>query len=379
MVVMGGDVMLGRGVDQILPHPGEPELRESYVRDARRYVDLAERVSGPIRRPVDWTWPWGEVPALLDDLAPDVRLINLETTITTSGDFADRKPVCYRMHTDNLPALTALRPHVCALANNHILDFGHQGLTDTVAALTRAGIQGVGAGADLRTARRPATLTAHDDHRVLVVSVAATTSGVPESWAAHHDRPGVWLIRDLSDRDTADDVAAAVLADKRTGDVAVVSVHWGPNWGYAIEPGEILFAHRLIDAGVDIVHGHSSHHPRPVEIYRGRPILYGCGDVIDDYEGIGGHESFRSDLRLLYVTSTDPASGDLASLKMIPLRVRKMRLERASQADAAWLRETAEHTSRRFGIGVTARPDGLLEVVVPRRDTPLAQPSAGRG
>lgn len=376
---MGGDVMLGRGVDQILPHPGEPELRESYVRDARRYVELAERVSGPIRRPVNWTWPWGEVPALLDDLAPDVRLINLETTITTSGDFADRKPVCYRMHTDNLPALTALRPHVCALANNHILDFGRHGLTDTVAALTRAGIQGVGAGADLRTARRPATLTAHDDHRVLVVSVAATTSGVPESWAAHHDRSGVWLIRDLSDRDTADDVAAAVLADKRKGDVAVVSVHWGPNWGYAIEPGEILFAHRLIDAGVDIVHGHSSHHPRPIEIYRGRPILYGCGDVIDDYEGIGGHESFRSDLRLLYVTSTDPAGGELASLKMIPLRVRQMRLERASQADTAWLRETTEHTSRRFGIGVTARPDGLLEVVVPRRDTPLAQPPAGRG
>jgi poly-gamma-glutamate synthesis protein (capsule biosynthesis protein) len=378
-VVMGGEVMLGRGVDQILPHPGDPELRESYVRDARRYVELAERACGPIRRPVDWTWPWGDVLALLDDLAPDVRLINLETTITTSGDFADRKPVCYRMHPDNLPALTALRPHVCALANNHILDFGYQGLSDTVAALTRAGIQGVGAGADLRTARRPATLTAHDDHRVLVVSVAATTSGVPESWAAHHDRPGVWLIRDLSDRDTADDVAAAVLADKRKGDVAVVSVHWGPNWGYAIEPGEILFAHRLIDAGVDIVHGHSSHHPRPIEIYRGRPILYGCGDVIDDYEGIGGHESFRSDLRLLYVTSTDPHDGELLSLKMIPLRVRQMRLERASQADTAWLRETAEHTSRRFGVGVTVQPDGLLEVVAPRHDTHLPQPSAPPG
>jgi poly-gamma-glutamate synthesis protein (capsule biosynthesis protein) len=355
--------MLGRGVDQILPHPGEPELRESYVRDARRYVDLAERFSGSIPRPVEWNWPWGEVPALLDDLAPDVRLINLETTITTSGDFAARKAVCYRMHPDNRPALTAVRPHVCSLANNHILDFGHRGLTDTVAALTRAGIQGIGAGADLRTARCPAVLRSHDDHRVLVVSVAATTSGVPESWAAHRDRPGVWLIRDLSNRDAAEDVAAAVLADKRKGDVAVVSVHWGPNWGYAIAPGEILFAHRLIDAGVDIVHGHSSHHPRPVEIYRGRPILYGCGDVIDDYEGIGGHESFRSDLRLLYLTATDPASGELVSLKMIPLRVHQMRLQRASQADTAWLRETAEHTSRRFGIGVVVRPDGLLEVV----------------
>ncbi len=361
-VVMGGDVMLGRGVDQILPHPGEPELRESYLRDARRYVGLAERVNGLIARPVDWAWPWGEVPEILDEAVVDVRLINLETTITADGQFADRKPVCYRMHPDNLPALTAFRPDVCALANNHILDFGYQGLTDTVEALTQPGIQGPGAGADLYTARRPAAVTVHDEHRVLVGSVAMTSAGVPESWAAHGDRPGVWLIRDLS-RHVADDVAAGILAHKRDGDVAIVSLHWGANWGYVITRDEIGFAHRLIDAGVDVVHGHSSHHPRPIEIYRGKPILYGCGDVIDDYEGIGGHEQFRAELRLLYLTSTDPASGELVSLQLIPLRVRRMRLERASRADAEWLRTTLEHTSRKFGIQVAARPNDLLEVV----------------
>lgn len=355
--------MLGRGVDQILAHPGDPKLRESYVRDARRYVDLAERLNGPIPRPVDWNWPWGELLALLDDVDPDVRLINLETSITADGEFANHKVIHYRMHPDNLPALTALRPHVCALANNHILDFGPRGLTDTVAALTRAGIQGVGAGADLRTARRPAALMSHDGRQVIVGSVAATSSGVPESWAAQRDRSGVWVIRDPSDRGTADDVAAAVLTHKRDGDVAIVSVHWGPNWGYAIAPSEIEFAHRLIDAGVDIVHGHSSHHPRPIEVYRNRPILYGCGDVIDDYEAIGGHQSFRNELRLLYLTTTDPASGELASLQMIPMRVRQMRLQRASHADTAWLRETMEHISRRFGIGVIARSDGLMDVV----------------
>src|SRR5271166_5045835 len=235
-VMMGGDVMLGRGVDQILPHPGEPELREPYVRDARGYVRLAERVNGLIARPVDWAWPWGEVLEILNEAAVDVRLINLETTITADGQFADRKPVCYRMHPDNLPALTALRPDVCALANNHILDFGYQGLTDTVTALDRAGIQGVGAGADLLTARRPAVVSAHGEHRVLVGSVAMKSAGVPESWAAHYHRPGVWLIRDPSLREAADEVAAGVLAHKIDGDVAIVSVHWGSNWGYAIAP-----------------------------------------------------------------------------------------------------------------------------------------------
>ncbi len=368
-VALGGDVMLGRGVDQILAHPGEPELREAYLHDARGYVRLAETANGPIPRPVEWSWPWGEAVALLDDIAPDVRLINLETTITADGQFADRKPVCYRMHPDNLPALTAIRPDVCALANNHILDFGYQGLTDTVSILTDAGIQGVGAGADLSAARRPAVVTLHDDHRVVVGSVAMKSAGVPESWAAHWHRPGVWLIRDPALRDAADDVAAQTLAHKHDGDLAIVSVHWGSNWGYGIAPEDVAFAHRLIDAGVDIVHGHSSHHPRPVEIYREKPILYGCGDVIDDYEAIGGHAPFRAELRLLYLTSTDPASGELVSLRMIPLRVRQMRLERASHADAEWLRKTMEHTSRRFGTRVAVRSDDLLEVTTMPGDT----------
>ena len=366
--LLGGDVMLGRGVEQILPHPGEPPLHEPYVRDARGYVRLAEEANGPIPQPVDWSWPWGEVLEVLDEIGVDVRLINLETTVTAGGEFAD-KVICYRMHPDNLPALTALRPDVCALANNHILDFGYQGLTDTVAALEQAKIHGAGAGADLRTARRPAAVTVDGEHRVIVGSVAMQSAGVPESWAAHRDRAGVWLVWDPSRRDAADEVAAEVLAHKRDGDVAVVSVHWGSNWGYAIAPSDIAFAHRLIDAGIDIIHGHSSHHPRPIEIYRGRPILYGCGDVIDDYEGIGGHREFRGELRLLYVAFADAASGELVSLRMIPLRVRRMRLERASQADAEWLRATVEHTSRRFRTQVAARPDDLLEVA----------PAAGAG
>ena len=365
-LLLGGDVMLGRGVDQILPHPGDPELREPVVHDARRYVELAERVNGRISRPVDWRWSWGDATEILEELAPDVRLINLETTITADGQFADRKAIHYRMHPDNLPALTTFRPDVCALANNHILDFGAPGLADTCRILGAAEIHGVGSGADLDAAQRLAVMTLHGDLRVIVASVATESSGVPTSWAARPDRPGVWLIRDPSHRSAADEVAARVLGQKRVGDVAIVSVHWGSNWGYGVGLTETQFAHRLIDAGVDVVHGHSSHHPRPIEIYDGKPILYGCGDVIDDYEGIGGHESYRSDLRLLYLISMDAHSGVLAELRMLPLRVRRMRLERASKADTEWLRATAEHMSRRFEIEVVAISDGLL-AVRPRR------------
>jgi poly-gamma-glutamate capsule biosynthesis protein CapA/YwtB (metallophosphatase superfamily) len=65
-----GDVMLGRGVDQILPHPGHPRLRERAVRDAGVYVNLAAEVNGGFSRPVDWTWPWGDALELLADHQP---------------------------------------------------------------------------------------------------------------------------------------------------------------------------------------------------------------------------------------------------------------------------------------------------------------------
>ena len=359
-VLAGGDVMLGRGVDQILAHPGDPELREPVVRDARHYVELAERTNGPISSPVDWGWPWGEALQIIDELAPDVRLLNLETTITVSGEFAARKAIHYRMHPDNVPALGAFRPNVCALANNHMLDFGHRGLAETCDVLARAGIGGVGAGASIDAAQRLAVVPLSGDRRGIVGSIATESSGVRESWAAGPDRPGVWLIRDPSHRAAADEVAAHMLAHKRIGDIAIVSVHWGSNWGYGVGLSEIQFAHRLIDAGVDVVHGHSSHHPRPIEIYRGKPILYGCGDVIDDYEGIGGHESFRPELRLLYLISFDSGRDELVSLRMLPLRVRQMRLERAGDADSEWLRTTAEHTSRRFDVQFAVTPEGLL-------------------
>ncbi|WP_433208798.1 CapA family protein [Nocardia sp. CA-107356] len=360
-VLLGGDVMLGRGVDQILPHPGDPTLRERHVDDARTYVELAELTNGPIPQPVDFSWPWGDALPILQTLAPDIRLINLETTITADGEFADGKGIHYRMHPDNLPVLTAIRPDVCALANNHILDFGCRGMKDTLDALATAGIHGVGAGADAETALHPAVLTVRDDHRAVIASIAARSSGVPGFWAAHHNRPGVWLIDDSSAHRAADKVAAQVLAHKHTGDITVVSVHWGPNWGYGVELSEIQFAHRLIDAGIDVVHGHSAHHPRPIEIYRDRPILYGCGDVIDDYEGIRGYESYRTELRLLYVASIDPGGGPTA-LGMLPFRVRRMRLERAAQVDAQWLCSTIEHISRRFRIRVVRGHEDLLIV-----------------
>jgi poly-gamma-glutamate capsule biosynthesis protein CapA/YwtB (metallophosphatase superfamily) len=142
--------------------------------------------------------------------------------------------------------------------------------------------------------------------------------------------------------------------------VVVVSIHWGSNWGYGVDAEQVRFARRLVAGGVDLVHGHSSHHPRPVEVSGARLILYGCGDLINDYEGVAGYPEYRADLRLLYFASLQPGTGALAALRMAPMQARKLRLHRAAAADARWLAAALERASRRFGSRVDLQPDGLL-------------------
>jgi poly-gamma-glutamate synthesis protein (capsule biosynthesis protein) len=295
---------------------------------------------------------------VLDEQAPDVRLINLETSVTTSDDFAAGKGIHYRMHPHNVSCLTALRPDACALANNHVLDFGAGGLTETLDTLDAAGLRPVGAGHDEAQAWRPVALDV-GGHRVLIWSVAARSSGVPPDWAASGSRAGVALLPEATP-ETAATVTARLRRVARPGDVVVVSIHWGSNWGYEVPAGYVDFAHALIDAGVHIVHGHSSHHPRPVETYRGGLVLYGCGDLIDDYEGISGYEEFRDDLRLLYLATLDPCAGALTGLRLVPMQVRRMRLRRADAADAEWLCDLVNRISEPFGTRFTLGLDGAI-------------------
>jgi poly-gamma-glutamate capsule biosynthesis protein CapA/YwtB (metallophosphatase superfamily) len=363
-IFMCGDVMTGRGVDQILPHPGDPELREPHVSDARTYVRMAERVSGQIPQPVGFGWPWGDALQVLDSFAPGARVINLETSITRCGDFAPDKIIHYRMNPPNVGCVAAARPDACALANNHVLDFGRQGLEDTLAALSGAGLRAVGAGTGAAQARAPAVIGGRDRGRVIVFSCCTRSSGVPPEWAATADRPGLEFLPGLSSR-AADCLTGRIQQVKQPRDVVVVSIHWGSNWGYGVPQAQVRFAHRLIDGGADVIHGHSSHHPRPLEVYRGKIVLYGCGDCIDDYEGISGYEEYRDDLRLLYFATVDPGSGTLTGLRMVPMKAGKMRLRHAPAADAQWLAALLPRISRRFGTRVEAGQDGVLALRPP--------------
>lgn len=351
--------MTGRGVDQILPHPSPPTLREPFVTDAREYVRLAEQASGAIARPVDPAYIWGDALDEWARRAPAARIVNLETAVTRSADYAPRKGIHYRMHPGNIACLTAARFDVCALANNHVLDFGRAGLIETLETLRRAGIASVGAGRHAGEARQPVCRALPGGGRLLVAASAHASSGVPAEWAAGVDTPGVDLLADLSGT-TAVSLAARVAGTKRPGDIAVVSIHWGDNWGYEVPRAHVEFAHRLVEHGVDLVHGHSSHHVRPIEVYRERLILYGCGDFLNDYEGISGHERrYRDDLALMFFPSLD-AAGRLTALRMTPLEIRKLRLNRPHPEDVRWLWATVNRISAPFGSSVDLAPDGSL-------------------
>lgn len=358
LLFLAGDVMTGRGVDQILPHPSPPALREPFVTDARDYVQLAEQASGAISRPVDPAYVWGDALAEWERHAPALRIVNLETSVTRSDDYAPDKGIHYRMHPDNIACLTAARFDVCVLANNHVLDFGRAGLRETLETLEGAGITCAGAGRDAAEASRPVRLTLPGGGRLLLTASAHPSSGVPLDWAPGEHTPGVDLLADLSD-ETAERLAARVASNKQAGDIAIVSIHWGGNWGYEIPHGHVEFAHRLVEHGVDIVYGHSSHHPRPIEVYRERLILYGCGDFLNDYEGIAGYESYRDDLVLMYFPSLD-AAGRLATLRMTPLQIRRMRLHRPSPEDVQWLATTLNRVSEPFGSRIDVGPDSAL-------------------
>lgn len=360
-----GDVMLGRGIDQALPHPSDPTLHEPAVLSAHAYLDLAEQAHGPIATPMRFNQPWGKALTELTRLQPDLRLINLETSITTSNQWDRAKGIHYRMHPKNVPCLTAAGIDGCTLANNHVLDWGRPGLIETLETLQQVGIATAGAGRDLNEASAPITWTLPHEQRVQMFAIACASSGVPASWAATSQQLGIYYLPDaprIAEPTTAA-VIKHILRHSRADDIVIVSIHWGENWGYDVPEAHANFAHRLIDeAGVDLVHGHSSHHVKAFEVYRDRLILYGCGDFLTDYEGISGYTNYRPELTLMYLPSLERRTGRLARLRLVPMRVRGFTLHHATAEEAAWLTTTLNREAGRFGAGVRQTTDEPIRI-----------------
>jgi poly-gamma-glutamate synthesis protein (capsule biosynthesis protein) len=197
---------------------------------------------------------------------------------------------------------------------------------------------------------------------VLVYGFAIEDSGTPAAWCASERRSGVNWFDDLSNR-TVDVIAHQVDLHRRDGDLVVASIHWGPNWGFAIDTEQRRFARKLLErADVDLVHGHSAHHVKGIEVHEGKLILYGCGDFLNDYEGIGGNAAYRGELSLMYFPVLDGGSGKLRELVMTPTRTRRFRVNRAAPEESSWLFATLNRAGRPLGTAVEMQSDGTFRL-----------------
>ena len=336
-IFLCGDVMLGRGIDQIMKYKNDPTLYESSVSNAKYYVPKEMAIYTEPNKFVSYDYFWGDL--LLEPLfiKSNLKIINLETSITSNNEH-ENKAVLYKMNPKNISIFDAIGRDSLYLnmSNNHVLDWKLQGLKETINTLTDARIKFGGIGNNILEASKP-TIIQINNNRILIFSYGDIDSGIPQHWKATYEIPGVNLInsRDPIKKKTKNTVAQHINKYYQKGDFVVVSIHWGSNWGFEVESYHEQFAHYLIDnANVDIIHGHSSHHVRPIEIYHNKLILYGCGDFITDYEIIKDpkHEYFISDISVAYFTQYKYENQEkkLSSLILVPYTIHNMKLIKVS-------------------------------------------------
>ena len=359
---LGGDFMCGRGIDQVLPHPSDPVLYESDMKSALDYVERAEQAFGPIPKPVSWDYIWGDGIEVLNAMQPDARIINLETAVTTSDEAWTGKVFHFRMHPENVPCLSAAGIDFCAQANNHALDWSYAGMEETIETLHAAGIHTAGTGPNLNAAQEPALMDLPGGQRLKIYSVCTRGSGIRRLWAATGEKAGVHELFNLSPKRIAP-LTDRIGKDKQPGDIIVVSIHWGHYWNQHIIKDHRAFAHQMIDAGADVIHGHSSHRIKGIEVYRNRPILYGCGNLLDDYEGLkDSYLKMHGELALMYFVTLEAHTGTLRKLEMKPMQIRNFRLNHGSAEGALRARNILNRESLRFKTTVELDKSGTLNL-----------------
>ncbi len=248
-------------------------VRLAFVGD----VMLGRMVNDRLRH-VDPGYPWGDTKSLFR--IADWRACNLECVISDRGRPWSQTPKAFHFRSDakNVSVLKAAAIDAVSVANNHTLDFEYDAMLEMLRLLDRNGIHRAGAGIDLAEAMRPSISTANG----ISLAMIAFTDNEPE-WQAGPQTPGLFYLPiDVSD-ERAEALFTTVKETRKRADLVVVSAHWGPNWGYEPPAAHVRFAHALIDAGADIVFGHSGHVFQGIEIYNRRPILYCTGNFVDDY------------------------------------------------------------------------------------------------
>jgi poly-gamma-glutamate synthesis protein (capsule biosynthesis protein) len=300
----------------------------------------------------DPAYVWGNTLPVLRQA--ELRFANLECVLADAGSPVPGKVFHFRSDVKNAACLSAAGIDAVSLANNHVLDFGVDALREMLPALAQHGIEGTGAGMDLAAARRPAFLHTGSS----TVAFIAFTDNQPD-WAAGTRAPGINYVPVNSADSRTTELLDLVRRTKADVQLLVVSAHWGSNWGISVPSGHRHLAHALIDAGADVVFGHSAHIFRGIEIYDGRPIIYSAGDFVDDY-AVDPDE--RNDQSFIFLLQA--GAGGPESLRLYPTRIGRMQTRLADRSARA-IAERMQRLSGRLGTGSSwIEPEKFLEVPI---------------
>jgi len=222
----------------------------------------------PAFRTQGYGWAWSGLSGLFQ--RDDLTVINLECPATDVVD-PESKQFVFRCDPASLPVARRLGVEVANQANNHAYDQGPDGLLDSLQQIRRAGIAPVGAGADQSRALRAATFDLRG-WRVAVVGIDEVLD--PTYMVAGPDRPGTAAGHDF------DLALRAVRQAAERADIVVAMIHWGVELDTQPRAYQVEEAHRMIDAGADVIFGGHSHRLQPFDTYRGRPIFYSLGNFV---------------------------------------------------------------------------------------------------
>ncbi len=258
----------------------------------------------------------------------DVSVVNLECPITSRGTKVP-KPYNFRMRPEYAPALAEAGIDVVNLANNHIYDYGDDGLFDTISYLDSIGVLHSGAGRCRSEAREPVVLWLKG-RKIGFLGYY----GGGEAPVAQETKPGV-APRNASV--IAEDVRA--LRERDSVDYVVVMLHWGTEKAESPDAGQQAFAHGIIDSGADAVIGHHPHVLQGIERYKRGVIVYSLGNFV--FGGIS-RSTYDTALFEIRLSRTGPA------FDVIPVGVRDWKARKLAGEEAVRVRKKIETLSLNF-------------------------------